>query len=84
MASQTVKVNGHPYHLVGAMTEAFRFQVDVTGWAEAKAEEGDTTAQWVIEQRDAFLKAMPPRARWHLIQACLQLASEAALVQESK
>lgn len=80
MASDTVKVNGIRYKLTGAITEAFRYQLDGTGWAEG----GDDTAKWVIERRDAFLEAMPPRARWLLIHACLELAAHAANVQENK
>ena len=84
MASETVTVNGIRYKLTGSITEAFRYQVDATGWAEIEAEKGDATAQWVLQRRDDFLKAMPPRARWLLIQSCLQLAAQAALVQETK
>lgn len=84
MASNSVSVNGVRYKLTGAMAEAFRYQVDATGWAEERAEEGDETAKWVIARRDAFLKAMPPRVRWLLIQSCLELAAQAAAVQESK
>lgn len=84
MASQTVTVNGIRYKLGGSITEAFRYQLDVTDWAYSEAEKGDPDAQRVIERRDAFLKAMPPRARWLLIHTCLQLAAHAALVQETK
>ena len=84
MASDTVQVNGYRYKLTGAMTEAFRYQIDATGWAEKGAREGDETAEWVIARRDAFLEAMPPRVRWQLIHTCLELAAHAAAVQESK
>lgn len=84
MASNRVVVDGRPYKLSGAILEAFRYQVDATNWAEVDAEAGDTDAQRVIDKRDAFLKAMPPRARWMLIHACLQLAAHTALVQEQK
>lgn len=85
MASNRVEVDGIGYKLTGALTEAFRYQLDATDWAEAAAADGDDdTAKWVIERRDAFLKAMPPRARWLLIHTCLQLAAHAANVQENK
>ena len=85
MTAKYVQVGPHRYKVSGAITEAFRYQLDATGWADAAAaEDDDKTAKWVIERRDEFLEAMPPRARWLLIQTCLELASNAAAVQESK
>jgi hypothetical protein len=84
MASEIVVVKGIRYKLFGSITEAFRYQLDVTAWADVEAENDDPTAKHVIERRDDFLKAMPPRARWLLIHTCLQLAAHAALVQETK
>jgi hypothetical protein len=84
MASKHVTVGGHRYKLSGALTEAFRYQMDATDWAETEAENGDPDAQRVLDRRDEFLKAMPPRMRWLLIHTCLQLAAHAALAEEKK
>jgi hypothetical protein len=82
MALGYVQVGRTRYKHVGAITEAFRHQVDVTGY-RAQPDEADVVA-WAESRRDEFLRAMPPRDRWWLIQACLELAQEAALVQESR
>lgn len=84
MATNHVLVDGVRYKLGGAMIEVFRYQMDATGWAEREAETGDETAQRVLDRRDAFLAAMPPRLRWELIHTCLELAAHAAAVQEAK
>ncbi len=85
MAKNYVEVKGQRYKLWGAAMEAFRAQLDITGYGDpvdgepAWRTEARTRA---VARRRRFLVAMPPRVRWWLIQAALQLAQEAALVQE--
>ncbi len=84
MASGRVVVDGHNYSLRGGILQAFGYQLDATDWADAEMENDNETAEYVTRKRDAFLAALPPRGRWLLIHACLQMAAHAALVQESK
>lgn len=87
MAAKYVTYRGRKYNLFGALTETFRHQIDLTNYGSPIDGEADWLPEARLEaaaRRDAWLRAMPPRLRWWLIEACLDLAKEAAAVQESR
>lgn len=81
MPKQFATVGNQRYRLNGAAIMAFQHQLDAT--LLSHPDHADMHS-WNLSKRDEFLRALPPRTRWLIIEACAELIKEAAIVQESR